>query len=76
MLQPLVMAAGDRDLHDLCYNELKTDIDRMCPGNVMATRMLFAITSSILSTFDISPPSDEAGNPIKLTPSMSSGVLS
>jgi hypothetical protein len=42
----------------------------------MAVRSLFAIISSLLSTFDISPPLDESGRPVELKPAMTPGVLS
>ena len=57
-------------------DELISGFDRICPGQSMATRSLFLIFSSILSTFNISPPLDEFGNPTKLRPVMLSGVHS
>ena len=52
------------------------NINRICPGQFMATRSLFAIISSVLWAFDISPPSDALGNAVKLRPEMSSGLIS
>ncbi|KIM72092.1 hypothetical protein PILCRDRAFT_829992 [Piloderma croceum F 1598] len=49
---------------------------RICPGHFMATQTLFAIISSVLSVFDIFPPTDESGNPIMLRPAMSPAILS
>jgi cytochrome P450 len=54
----------------------ETNINRICPGQFMATRSLFAIVSSVLSAFDISPPLDASGNPVKLRPEMSPGIIS
>jgi hypothetical protein len=70
------MAAGYPNLH-IIYDIISSyHIDRICPGMFMANRSLFTIFSSILSTFDIFPPLDEFGNPVKLQATMSPGVLS
>jgi len=72
------MVAGYPNLH-INYDMISSyniNIDRICPGMSMANRLLFTIFSSILSTFDISPPLDEFGNPVKLQATMSPGVLS
>jgi hypothetical protein len=58
------------------HAQLIKDIDRKCPGQFMASHILFAIICSVLSAFDITPPLDESGNPIKLQLAMSTGVLS
>jgi hypothetical protein len=41
-------------------------IDRICPGRYFSNDAIFVLASSILATFDISPPKDEAGNPVHL----------
>jgi len=49
---------------------------RQCPGQIMATELLFAVISSVLTAFDIATPLDESGNPIKLRPAMTTDALS
>jgi len=49
---------------------------RVCPGQFMATRTLWAIVSSVLSVFDISPSLDEAGKPVQLQANMTDGLIS
>lgn len=56
--------------------ELTSSVDRICPGQFIATRSLWAIISSVLSTFDIAPPLDESGNPVQLQANMADGLIS
>lgn len=42
----------------------------------MATRTLWAIASSVLATFDILPPTDEAGIPVQLQANTTGGLIS
>ncbi|KAJ2926963.1 hypothetical protein H1R20_g10156, partial [Candolleomyces eurysporus] len=48
---------------------------RVCPGRELATLMAYLIIASTLSMFDILPPKDENGVPIKLSPSFDNGIL-
>lgn len=49
---------------------------RICPGRYFAQDGLFINLASILHVFDITPPLDEHGNPIKVGYRMSDGLLS
>jgi len=49
---------------------------RVCPGQYIATRSLWAIVCSVLSTFDITPPLDESGKPVQLEANMADGLIS
>ncbi|PPQ99415.1 hypothetical protein CVT24_005402 [Panaeolus cyanescens] len=49
---------------------------RICPGRFFSDHNLFAITSSVLSVFDILPPIDDKGNTIPLKYEPTSGSLS
>jgi len=49
---------------------------RVCPGQFIATRSLWAIVCSVLSTFDIAPPLDESGKPVQLEANMADGLIS
>ncbi|KAH9912862.1 O-methylsterigmatocystin oxidoreductase [Epithele typhae] len=49
---------------------------RICPGRHFADAGLFLNVVSVLHVFNIGPPVDSAGNPIKVVPSQSDGFLS
>ncbi|PPQ99411.1 hypothetical protein CVT24_005398 [Panaeolus cyanescens] len=49
---------------------------RMCPGRFFSDRNLFALSSSVLSVFDILPPVDANGNPMKLEYEPMTGFVS
>ena len=49
---------------------------RICPGRYFAQDGLFINLASILHVFDITPPLDEHGNPIKVGYRLSDGLLS
>jgi len=49
---------------------------RICPGQYIATRSLWAIVCSVLSVFDIAPPLDGSGKSIQLQPNMADGLIS
>ncbi|KDQ59105.1 hypothetical protein JAAARDRAFT_33833 [Jaapia argillacea MUCL 33604] len=49
---------------------------RICPGRHFSNSTLFIFISSILSVFDITPPLDEQGKPIQLSPEMTTGLIS
>ncbi|KDQ59106.1 hypothetical protein JAAARDRAFT_113176, partial [Jaapia argillacea MUCL 33604] len=49
---------------------------RMCPGRHFSNSTLFIFVSSVLAVFDITPPLDEQGKPIQLSPDMTSGIVS
>ncbi|KAH9889914.1 cytochrome P450 [Cubamyces lactineus] len=49
---------------------------RICPGRHFADAMLFIIAASVLHVFDIGPPRDNDGNPIKIRMEQSHGFLS
>lgn len=48
---------------------------RICPGCHYAEAALFINTASLLHVFDITPPLDEDGKPIKIHPTMSDGLV-
>ncbi|KAJ2918173.1 hypothetical protein MD484_g2276, partial [Candolleomyces efflorescens] len=48
---------------------------RICPGRDLATQMVYLITATTLSMFDILPPRDDNGVPIQLLPSFDNGIL-
>ena len=48
---------------------------RVCPGRHYAEAALFINTASILHVFDITSPLDEDGNPIKIEPEMTDGLV-
>ena len=50
--------------------------DRICPGRHFAEASLFINIASVLHTFDITPPLDEHGHPVKAVPGMTDGLLS
>lgn len=49
---------------------------RICPGRHFSDNSLFIVIALVLSVFNIEPPVDEQGNVIKLTPEVTSGMLS
>ncbi|KAI0662139.1 cytochrome P450 [Cubamyces menziesii] len=49
---------------------------RICPGRHFADAMLFIVAASVLHLFDIGPPRDDDGNPIKVKMEQSHGFLS
>ena len=49
---------------------------RICPGRYFATDSLFLIIASVLHMFDITPPMNDDGQPIRVEPRMSDGFLS
>ena len=49
---------------------------RVCPGRHLAENMLFTYIASILHTYDITPPLDEHGHPIRIQPRAGSGIVS
>ncbi|KAI8969795.1 cytochrome P450 [Trametes punicea] len=48
---------------------------RICPGRHLADASMFIIVSSVLHAFDIAPPLDERGEPIKLEARVSPDLL-
>ncbi|RPD61602.1 CyP450 monooxygenase [Lentinus tigrinus ALCF2SS1-6] len=48
---------------------------RICPGRYFAESALFINVAAVLHTFDISPPIDEDGVPVKITPDTTDGLL-
>lgn len=63
-------------MHKMSADKLIGNFDRVCPGQYIATRSLWAIVCSVLSTFDIAPPLDESGKPIQLEANMADGLIS
>ncbi|KDQ53889.1 hypothetical protein JAAARDRAFT_415809 [Jaapia argillacea MUCL 33604] len=49
---------------------------RICPGRHFSDNAMYSLTSSLLSVFDIRPPLNERGEPVLVTPQMTSGLLS
>ena len=49
---------------------------RICPGRHYAEAGLFIIIASVLHVFDITPPLDEQGRPVKVTPMQTDGIIS
>ncbi|KAI0330489.1 cytochrome P450 [Cubamyces sp. BRFM 1775] len=49
---------------------------RICPGRHFADAMLFIVIASVLHLFDIGPPRDDNGNPIKVKMEQCHGFLS
>ena len=49
---------------------------RICPGRHFAEAGLFIIVASVLHVFDVTPPLDEQGRPIKITPGQTDGIIS
>lgn len=49
---------------------------RICPGRYFADAALFLNVARVLHVFDISPPRDAAGQPIRIEPKMKDGFLS
>ncbi|RPD61609.1 cytochrome P450 [Lentinus tigrinus ALCF2SS1-6] len=52
------------------------DPAKICPGRYIAEASLFINVASVLHTFDIAPPLDEHGRPVKIVPGMTDGLLS
>ncbi|KAJ2926944.1 hypothetical protein H1R20_g10149, partial [Candolleomyces eurysporus] len=48
---------------------------RVCPGRDLAMEILYLAIASLLSMFEISPPKDATGTPIKIQPSFIGGAL-
>ncbi|RDX45836.1 cytochrome P450 [Lentinus brumalis] len=48
---------------------------RVCPGRHFAEASLFINTASLLHVFDITPPLDEDGKPIRIEPAMTDGII-
>ncbi|KAI0698980.1 O-methylsterigmatocystin oxidoreductase [Cerioporus squamosus] len=49
---------------------------RICPGRYFADDTVFINMASVLHCFDIGPPLDERGQPIKIVPDWTDGLLS
>ncbi|RPD61615.1 O-methylsterigmatocystin oxidoreductase [Lentinus tigrinus ALCF2SS1-7] len=49
---------------------------RICPGRHFADDTMFINMASVLHCFDIGPPLDERGQPIKIVPEWTDGLLS
>ncbi|KAK7043906.1 hypothetical protein VNI00_008072 [Paramarasmius palmivorus] len=48
---------------------------RICPGRFLSDTSLFTVITSVLSVYDILPPLDEQGNPIKVEPAWTTGLV-
>ncbi|RPD62677.1 cytochrome P450 [Lentinus tigrinus ALCF2SS1-7] len=81
MHDPDVYADPDRFLPDRFMRDGKLDPDvrdpndfvfgygrRKCPGKAFAEVQMFTIIAMVLHVFDITPPLDESGQPIVITP--------
>ncbi|KAI1785525.1 cytochrome P450 [Ganoderma leucocontextum] len=49
---------------------------RICPGRYFADATLFIFVACVLHVFDITPPLDEDGRPIKIEPQATVGIIS
>ncbi|KDQ53890.1 hypothetical protein JAAARDRAFT_38861 [Jaapia argillacea MUCL 33604] len=49
---------------------------RICPGRFLTNNAMYSLISILLSVFDIGPPLNERGEPVSVTPQMTSGLLS
>ncbi|KAM5539391.1 hypothetical protein V8D89_006843 [Ganoderma adspersum] len=49
---------------------------RICPGRYFADATLFIFVACVLHVFDITPPLDEEGRPIKIEPRATAGLIS
>ncbi|KAI0770060.1 cytochrome P450 [Fomes fomentarius] len=49
---------------------------RICPGRYFADTALFLNVANVLHVFDIGPPLDEQGKPIRIRPEVTDGFLS
>ncbi|KAH9924289.1 CyP450 monooxygenase [Epithele typhae] len=49
---------------------------RICPGKHFADASLFINMATVLHVFDISPPPDEDGKPVRIEPRMTNGIMS
>ena len=49
---------------------------RICPGRHFAEAGLFIIVASVLHVFNVTPPLDERGHPIEITPGQTDGIIS
>ena len=48
----------------------------ICPGRYLSDNSLYAIVSSLLAVYDITPPVNEHNNTVKLKPEFTPGLLS
>ena len=48
---------------------------RICPGRYFADAALFLNIARVLHVFEIGPPRDDAGQPIRIEPKMKDGFL-
>ncbi|RXW13562.1 hypothetical protein EST38_g12290, partial [Candolleomyces aberdarensis] len=48
---------------------------RICPGRLLAVETLYSIISSTLAMYNILPPKDEQGNPVKVEARLSGGAM-
>ena len=51
-------------------------LHRICPGRYFADATVFTFIASVLHTLNITPPIDEFGQPIHITPQASNGLVS
>jgi hypothetical protein len=49
---------------------------RTCPGRHLADNLLYSTVSCLLAVYDIKPPVDDKGNPIKLEADFTSEFIS
>ena len=50
-------------------------MDRICPGRYFALAGLFINIASVLHVFNIGPPLDEEGSPIRIAPEMTDSLM-
>ncbi|KAF8957836.1 hypothetical protein BDZ97DRAFT_1844248 [Flammula alnicola] len=48
---------------------------RICPGRFLSDTSLYSVITSMLSVYDLLPPLDEKGNPIKMSPEWTTGLV-
>ena len=60
----------------LCSAQLIAFHIRICPGRYLADAIMFLYIASILYTFNVTPPVDENGNPIRIEPRATTGISS
>ena len=76
------LALGDGETSYISVSDLTTQTFynlvavSICPGRHFADVSLFLNVACVLHDFNIGPPLDERGNPIKIEPSMTDGFLS
>ena len=67
---------GRRSVQSVMPHTSHNRFPSICPGKYFSDNSLYMLASCLLAVYDIKPPMDDQGNPVKLKAEFTSGLVS